>query len=222
MFNEDIREKKKIGRGSFSMRGKGVKHGMRGALKTPYHFMTSKERKKLNGKVEVSFMILDKEEFKLKDEETQKTLLTKWRETYSNKEIMEKMNINNSNAFNNLIDKLGVPKKYRTGAMVKEKTTVKPTTKATPKPKQSVLDLALETAKAPALEQAPPLETKSENKQADIQQAPIKIITNGLHLEYNGIYDHEQLSKIFTKLQLITDGEENKYSLSISLTERTN
>ena len=76
-FDEDIQEEK-IGRGSFSMRGKGVKNGMKGALKTPYHFMTNKERKKLNGKVEVSYMILDKEDFRLKDKETIKTLLTDW------------------------------------------------------------------------------------------------------------------------------------------------
>jgi hypothetical protein len=41
----------------------------------------------------------------------------------------------------------------------------------------------------------------------------------GLHLNYNGIYDAEQLSKIFTKLQLLTDEENCKFKLHISLTE---
>jgi hypothetical protein len=50
---------------------------------------------------------------------------------------------------------------------------------------------------------------------------PMRILTQGLHLEYNGEFDAEQLSKIFTKLQLVTDGEENKFYLSISLTEKT-
>jgi hypothetical protein len=49
----------------------------------------------------------------------------------------------------------------------------------------------------------------------------MRILTQGLHLEYNGEFDAEQLSKIFTKLQLVTDGEENKFYLSISLTEKT-
>jgi hypothetical protein len=56
----------------------------------------------------------------------------------------------------------------------------------------------------------------------DIVQTPIRplLITKGMHLEYNGDYDAEQLSRIFTKLQLLTEGEENKFNLSISITER--
>ena len=69
MIHEDIREKKKAGRGVFSQKGRGVKHTMRG-IKTPYDFMSTKEKKKLNSEV-IRFnmyeSILTKEEFDVKD-----------------------------------------------------------------------------------------------------------------------------------------------------------
>jgi hypothetical protein len=45
------------------------------------------------------------------------------------------------------------------------------------------------------------------------------IITKGLHLEYNGNYDVDSLNRLFTKLQLLIDGEPNKYRISLSLSE---
>ena len=56
LFNEDVRDKRKTGSGSFHKRGKGVKHGISGALRTPSYYMKPKEKKKLNGEVSVSFM----------------------------------------------------------------------------------------------------------------------------------------------------------------------
>lgn len=113
MFNEDIRDKKRIGRGAFSKRGKGVKHVMRG-IKTPYDFMKTKERKLLSGECVVSNMydeIITRSEFDLKDTETQKRLLIRWRELYSNKEIMLKMGITASGTFSKYINELKIPKK---------------------------------------------------------------------------------------------------------------
>ena len=52
-----------------------------------------------------------------------------------------------------------------------------------------------------------------------VQQNPVKILINGLHLEYNGIYNSDQLSRIFTKLQLLTDGEDSDFYLTLTLTE---
>jgi hypothetical protein len=45
------------------------------------------------------------------------------------------------------------------------------------------------------------------------------IVTKGLHLEYNGNYDVESLNRLFTKLQLLVDGEPNKFRISLSLSE---
>lgn len=113
MFNEDIRDKKRTGRGAFSKRGKGVKHTLRG-IKTPYDFMKTKERKKLNGVCVVTNMydeIITRSEFDTKDTETQKRLLIRWRELYSNKEIMLKMGITASGTFSKYINELKIPKK---------------------------------------------------------------------------------------------------------------
>ena len=126
-LREDIQEKKKAGRGVFSMRGKGVKHGFSGALKTPYYYMSNKEKKKLDGEVKVSNMyetVIPFREFELKDQETKKAMLIRWREIYPNTKIMKEMGLNNTDYYK-LIGDLEIPKKPRTGGArpkVKNKT----------------------------------------------------------------------------------------------------
>ena len=113
LFHDDIKNKKRTGRGSFNKRGKGVKHTLRG-IKTPYDFMKNKERKLLSGECIVSNMydeIITRSEFDLKDDETKKRLLIRWRELYSNKEIMLKMGITASGTFSKYINELKIPKK---------------------------------------------------------------------------------------------------------------
>ena len=67
--------------------------------------------------------------------------------------------------------------------------------------------------------QPSPIEGLPKQEIPPVQQNPIKIIINGLHLEYNGIFDPDQLAKIFTKLQLLVDGEDSDYYLTLTLTE---
>lgn len=205
IFMDEVREKKRTGSGSFHKRGKGVKHGMNGAFRTPYYFMSNKEKKNLSGKCEVYNMyetILSREEFALKDKETQRNMMIRWREIYSNDVIMSTMGINSAGAFHNVIKELDVPKKKkwdRTGGDLKEKA---------PKPKKE------KASKSVAIN------SQLELVPEETEVKPI-LISRGLHLEYNGEYDSEQINRIFTKLQLLTEGEENKFSLSISLSERT-
>jgi hypothetical protein len=205
LFNDDIREKKKAGRGAFAKTGKGNERaGVKGGLKTPYSFMTTRERKKLNGEVRITQMyetIISREEFELKDKETQKAMLTRWREIYPNGKIMDDMGVRSSGAFHNIIQSLEIPRKTRHGAG-------RPRGEGTsPKPK-----IKKELA---TVEQAPET-TPIVNF---VQQAPVKLITNGLHLEYNGIFSSEQINKIFTKLQLLVDGEENDFNIELRITE---
>ena len=206
LFNDDIREKKKAGRGAFAKTGKGSERaGVKGGLKTPYSFMTTRERKKLNGEVRITQMyetILSRDEFFLKDKETQKAMLTRWREIYPNSKIMEDMGIGGSGSFHNIIKELDIPRKSRHGA-----GRPKTATGTSPKPK-----IKKELA---TVEQAPET-TPIVNF---VQQTPVKLITNGLHLEYNGIFSSEQINKIFTKLQLLVDGEENNFNIELRITE---
>ncbi len=208
MFNDEIREKKKIGRGSFSKVGKGGERaGVRGGLKTPYDFMKTKERKKLNGEVETFNMyetIISREEFELKDRETQKAMLIRWRDIYPNGKIMEEMGIRSSGAFHTIIQDLEIPRKTRHGGTRKDNPTG-----TTPKPK---IKKALATVKQEPESTTPIVENF-------VQQTPVKLITNGLHLEYNGIFSADQINRIFTKLQLLVDGEENDFNIELRITE---
>jgi hypothetical protein len=197
MFHDEVREKKTIGRGSFHRRGKGVKHTIRG-IKTPYDFLTTKEKNKLNSEVRRSNMyekIIKIGEFSKLDRETQRNMFIKWRDLYSNAEIMQTMEVRGNNAFQKIIKELDIPLKQ----------TRKPVTKKT-------------RATVSKIQQSPHEELLKKEVSQQIQQ-PVKIIINGLHLEYNGTFDANQLSKIFTKLQLLTDGEDSDYYLTLTLTE---
>jgi hypothetical protein len=200
MFYEEVREKKTVGRGVFSRRGKGVKHTIRG-IKTPYDYLSAKQKRELNSDVR-SFNMYEKiikvEEFSELDRETQRNMFIKWRDLYSNAEIMNTMGVRGNNAFQKIIKELDIPlKQTRKPVHKKAKTTVS------------------------KIQQSPIGETliKEVTQQPQQVQQPVKIIINGLHLEYNGIFDPNQLSKIFTKLQLLTDGEESDYYLTLTLTE---
>lgn len=210
IFREEIQEKKRIGSGSFHMRGKGVKHGFSGALRTPYHFMKTKERNALNGTVEVSNVytaLLDWKEWNLKDKETQKKLMIKWREIYPNNEIMRELEKGreyklNAQSFADIVNELGCPKKRRSPPIRKKKTA-------------SVVAIKAET-----LFDSPEIDGAAQPNPI-IPTEGIKpiLITSGLHLEYNGEYDQDELTRIFTKLQLLIDGETNKFKISLSLSE---
>jgi hypothetical protein len=217
LFLEDVREKKKAGRGAFHMRGKGIRHGSNKALRTPFHFMKNKEKKKLDGEV-VSYnmnSLMAYHDFEQKDFETKKMLMTNWRAMYQNNEIMDaffdegKGKRFNAQSFANLVNELGCPPKAKGGSKSRAYTSrvgkgkVKKEDKVEEESKQLLAEF-----KDLAKENLP-------------QEAKPMLITNGLHLEYNGDYDAESISKIFTKLQLLVEGEESKFKLSISLSERT-
>ena len=100
-----------------------------------------------------------------KKTETQKTLLTKWREIYPNQKIMDELSIGSNKHFNaqlfaDLVNGLGCPAKIRGGSKPR-------------KEKQAM------TAITPTMKEQTPIQEP---------QQPIKLITNGLHLEYNGEY----------------------------------
>jgi hypothetical protein len=160
-------------------------------------------------------------------------MLTRWREIFDNTKIRKEMGISNSE-FYRIVSDLKLPRKSTTEVMSKAregKAKVKAEKLKEKKPNKNLLEkledaMGLSLSEAPQVEEAPQQEIalKEEPKNNYTQQAPEvfkpMLITKGLHLEYNGDYTADQLTKIFTKLQVLTDGEENKFSLSISLSER--
>lgn len=184
LYREDIREKKQTGRGVFH-KGNRSKNVSKHSLNTPYSYLSREEKKLLNGEVIVSNMfdtVIPRNEFNALDIDTQKKLLTRWRELYSNKEIMDRMEITSNASFWTILNKLEIPK-LRKGTYKRDKKEIK-----------------------------------------NVDPAPIEpsveLITRGLHLEYNGEYTSDALNRIFTKLQLLTEGEEGKYLVSFQITER--
>jgi hypothetical protein len=212
LFREDIREKKKAGSGAFHMRGKGVRHGFNGALRTPYHFMSNKEKKALNGEVEVYSMyetIIPMKEFELKEKEVQKSMLTRWRELYDNKKIVNELGITNVK-FYSLVNELDLPKK----------------TKKTPRKGSAKKASSKEEKKSVAISAVSPVsyinDQKEENSLLTLLEEKVEVVQEqpkGIHFAYNGDYHEEDLQKIFTKLQLLIDGESNKFNIKLSLTE---
>lgn len=204
-------EKKKTGRGAFSMRGKGVKHGISGAFRTPSYFMTNKEKNELNGEVETFNMyetIIPIEEFKLKDKEMQKTLLTRWREIYSNAKITNEMKITNK-IFYDLVADLDIPKKpriYPENRKGRAKTTKPKQAKKKEIPNKTLLDF-MEEEKSSELQKIEKIET-----------SPV-LTSQGITFNWDRIGDVETLNRILTKAQLNMDGENSKFRLTISLTQ---
>jgi hypothetical protein len=202
IFDLEVKEKKREASLNRSRTGSRGGSKSRKGMNTPYDYLTTKEKRKLNGEVSVFNMnetILTKEEFDLKDESLKKTLLLRWRELYDNKKIMTEMGMTNARYYK-MVNELGLTTS-RGGSKPRKARMNKPQEN-----KPTLLESALEIAVEPMEE------TKPEVK-------PI-LISRGLHLEYNGDYTAEELNKIFMKLQLITEGEENKFTLSINLTER--
>ena len=194
MFQEEIQEKKKIGRNVFSRRGKGVKHTIRG-IKTPYDFLSAKQKRELNSDVRSFNMyekIIPQEEFFNMIGRIKEICLLNGENYIRNAEIMTTMEVRGNNAFQKIIKELDIPLK-QTRIPKQAKTTVNKNQQSS-KGETSIKEV-------------------TQQPQPEVQQVqqPVKIIINGLHLEYNGIFDPNQLSKIFTKLQLLTDGEESDY-----------
>jgi hypothetical protein len=221
MLIEDMREKRKIGSGSFHKRGKGVKHGMSGALRTPSYYMSNKEKKKLNGEVKVTNMyetLIPFKEFKLKDVETQKVLLTKWREIHDNLTIRKGLGISNK-SFYDLVAELGIPRKTRVDSEGSKRKPKQAKVSITPKKslmetveflgvEREVLEVKKEVAK----------EIAKEVEKVEKENTPV-LVTTGMQLTYNKIYDEQELNNIFTKCQIMVEGENKKFHLTLSLTE---
>jgi hypothetical protein len=197
IFDLEVREKRNQ---AFLNKAKtGAKGGSqsRKGVRTPYDSMSRKEKRLLNGEVKTIMYetIVPVTEFEVKDIEMQKLMLKRWREIYPNENIVEQMKISRKR-YDDLVKKLNLPRK----------------------PKTVIDGRKGKTRTVAIIEQVETQQTPKESVTEEIQQ---KLILSGLHLEYNGEYTADQLSKIFTKLQLLVDSEENKFNLSISLSERT-
>jgi hypothetical protein len=180
-FNDDIAFKKLVSRKT---------------VKTRY---TEKQLKSLSGKVTITNMydtILHHTAFTMETEDTQKAMLTHWRDSYRNTEILKGMGIS-SNTLSNHLKRLDIPMKEKGGSR-----------RGSGKSTKLIRKENVSNDTSPSL---PPYQEKSDTL----------TILDGFQLNYNGIYQAEEINKILTKLQLLVDGEENKFRMTISLSEIT-
>jgi hypothetical protein len=209
IFEMEVREKKNQAFLNKAKTGSRGGSNSRKGVRTPYDYMSRKEKMSLNGEVSsmnVYTTILNWTEWTTKDEGTQKTLLTKWREIYPNSKIIDELSIGrnsklNSQSYADIVNALGIPKKVRNAPGTRKAKTK--TVAVTPQ-----IESQLEF-------EEPKHETKMQP-----QNEVTKLLTKGLHLEFNGTYDVESLNRLFTKLQLLVDGEPHKYNISLSLSEK--
>jgi hypothetical protein len=207
IFETEVREKKNQAYGNRAKTGRGSSKSRKG-MNTPYDFMSKSEKEKLNGEVEVFNMhtVIPITEFNFKDEKTQKELLTKWREVYDNKHIMKELGVSNKVLYD-LVKKLEIPKKTRVDTGERRTAKAK---QAKPKqaPNKTLIEFAEEQAKLP--------DVKKEAK----TEALTPVLTSaGWTLEYNNIYNEDELNTIFTKCQIMVEGEKRKFKLSLTLSE---
>jgi hypothetical protein len=201
LFQQEITARKNDMKNLRSKTGSKGSSGSRKGVRTAYDYMSTKERKKLSGAVSVKNLfdlLLSKEEFESYPKEKRKEILIHWRDIYPNQRIMEALEVKSQGTFNKLLEDLEVPKKRSWKKNIKKE---KPQAR---KEIQKEVTMSEEIA-APV---ADPIE-KTDT-----------IIFDGLRLNYNGVYNADQIEKILTKLQLIVNGEENKFIMSISLQEK--
>ena len=228
LFETEVREKKSQ---AYNNRAKtGAKGGSRSrkGMSTPYDFMSTSEKKKLNGEVEIFNMnttILPIEEFRLKDEQMQKTMLTAWRDIYDNLKIRKELGISNK-AFYDLVAELKIPKKTRIES--KKRASRPKAVAVTPEVKETkIKDLSAKTlkdfmevadqAELEFLKESIPVTTLPAETKEDTGQT--ELITQGITFNYDQISDIDTLNRILTKCQLLMDGEPHKFRLQISMSE---
>lgn len=109
VFMMEVRDKKRIGSNIFS-RVSTRKGGGNQALRTPYYFMSNKDKKKMNGEVTIMNMntVLPLNDFQKLDEKLQKEMMLTWRKNYTAREIKEKMGGVTDYIFYKQLSRLGI------------------------------------------------------------------------------------------------------------------
>ena len=211
VYLSEIREKKNHAYNSRARTGGQGSSGSRKGVRTAYDYMTNAEKKKLNSEIEVFNMyetVIPFKEFELKDTETQRTLLTRWRELYPNKKIYTEMELPGApSSFYTLMDKLDVPKKGNYGPKG-------PKDPDKSKPRKAAAKVAKQEQQQQQQEQQPVATTAEK-----LQPTPGSVRLNGLSLQYSALCTPEQIEDELARLQLQVTGKKSKYMFTCYLTE---
>lgn len=217
VFYSDIREKKKAASGVHSKTGS---RGYVGKMRFPSDIMSRKDKYNYRraGKIMITNLytdILTLKDFEQLEIEEQKNRMQYWRNTYSNKEIQEKMGIGNAH-FYRIVKKLDLPKASRV-----ERTKANKPRKA--KAKKTLLDYARNEPQESQLEfepEAPPAAPELPEA-PPVTPAPMQeLLFEGLHIVYSGSYTAENIQKKLAKIDLMIDGEPEEFYIEIKLVQK--
>lgn len=209
LFEQEIREKKQDRRNFMKKTGA---RGRGGKMYLPSDLMSRADRKKHTkaGEIIVTNIydtILKKVEFEALEPHEQRNHLQYWRTKYQTKEIQRGMGVAGATYYK-YIEDLGLPKirgyKKRTGKTQDKKKEA---------PKQISASLPDQE------EQQAPQEVIIQDKQPEPQQ-PAILVLNGLNIAYNGIYNSSEIQRMFSKLDLLLDGEDSEFEIELNIKER--
>ena len=192
LFQNEVREKKRTASGVHHKTGK---NGYVGTMRFPSDIMSRSEkmRYRRNGKVMTTNMyeeIMTVEAFEDLETYEQKNRLQYWRNTYTNKEITEKMGISNKR-FYDFVKDLDLPKAPRIDRE---------------KPRKAA-------AKKIHSDQAEKITPPAPVAAIAVEEKPIaqEVIIDGLHLVFNGSYKAEIIQKMFSKIDMLLEDEEDEF-----------
>lgn len=204
---EEIKEKKQSAQ-DLRSRAAGKRGGR---VKFPTDLMSRKDKLKHTkaGKVTVTNIfdeILKRAEFDELEEHEQKSRLQYWRSKYSVKEIQKGMNIAAATYYN-YIDSLDLPKQKKPRAAIattpaKTKAIGKITDYIAAEQQPSLLEFEAEPQEPPAVK---------------VETAPAFLELSGLNIAYNGSYSAEDIQKLFSKLDIILEGETSKFKIELKI-----
>lgn len=211
MFEQEVREKKRIGSNIYSRTGT---RGYTGTIRSAHDLLKGKAKREYegNGKVVTTNIydrILPKEEFYALETHMKKNMFSYWYLTYGIKAIQEGMGVGCQTVYN-ILNELGIPRKGKVGRIGKGVSNNR----------AEILAKAREVKKQKALESNSVVQVPEEIK-VDAPISPVQTIqTEGMQLNFKGIYNAKQIEKILSKLEVLVSDEENEFYLNIELVEK--
>lgn len=231
IFYSDVGEKKRAGRGAFHMKGKGVKHGMRGIV-FPSDYLKPKEKRLLNGEIKMSNVYDDinnvpsLEAIYEYDFEKAKKIMTVVKEKHSNTALMKHWSVKSSGTLYGHFYKFEVvqrgsrtSKKKDIDINLSKKNTDKLKTNNMVKDTELednvlvALNNAIEEIKLNMSNLSTMVKESQENREQtkDFKQQGFKIVINGQ-------YEQEEITnRVMNILQTLI--KEKKYNVALEINE---
>ena len=214
MFNQECREKKRIG-SNISKRASRLGF-VRGGIKTQYDFLTAKERKNLNGEVRVRFMYSEigsvpkLDDIKRMDESKAKNTLSMVKHNFTCKQLTEHWGISSGKMYG-VFEKYGVHQK-------KEENRRPRGVKKDNKVDEAIIETTVETKE----------ENKDHNELKDVileLQKTIECMRNekvesknftqsGFKVEFAGEYNKEEVeNRLLSISGVMVEGKQYKVQI---------